>query len=62
MEGATCRRLRTLAHWLRPGLPIFSKVLWVLDFYAVENTGNQSVASLAWQEPPGFLQSLPCKG
>ncbi|CAE7852868.1 unnamed protein product [Symbiodinium microadriaticum] len=25
-------------------------VLWVLDFYAVENTGNQSVASLAWQE------------
>ena len=54
MEGATCRRLCILVSWLSQGLPIFDKVLWVLDFYAVENTGNQSVASLAWQEPLGF--------
>ena len=27
--------------------------MWVLDFYAVEPTGNEEVARLAWEEQLG---------
>jgi hypothetical protein len=28
--------------------------MWVLDFYAVEPTGNEEVARLAWEEQLGW--------